>query len=92
VNIARPGACPADTAIACSQQIACPGDARCNLDQGRQAQCATVPALDTGVCWVLPRTCPEVAPKVRPCAGGACAFLCSAINAQQPFFPQPNCP
>ncbi len=90
------GACPNQTARKCSAVLGCPGQAKCNYDQGAELGCNGINLQ--GICWGILKPCPEVNKGgSRPCTstGGAndCKGFCDAIEDQKPFYTQgTNCP
>jgi len=91
VSVAAPGECPVPVAKRCAAGFPCPGEAKCNHDQGKKAQCNLRPE---GSCWRLPATCPDKQGGcARPCSDKtASSSLCAAIRTESAFFKIASCP
>jgi hypothetical protein len=83
-----PGPCPAASAVACSDIMACPGTSKCNRKVPDQATCAPPPQ---GACWSMPISC-AAGPSAKACTNQACQTVCDLIESQNPWFDDGACP
>jgi hypothetical protein len=68
-------------------------DAACTAKGGicaykAEVSCSTLPQVDTGVCWILPASCPGSDDQsARSCTeqGPACASECAVIQSSQRY-------
>jgi hypothetical protein len=67
----------------------CANGGSCNNGVSGSGACAGA----SGACWGMPVTCPSETHAYLPCAGGACAGLCSSIKSGAPYYLNPGgCP
>lgn len=91
VEAATPGQCAAPTTCTAAAQCGDPEASCARLLPTPATSCAVVP---TGVCWVVPRMCPNTGEPHESCGGGpaVCGGLCQAIRSEQVRRPVNVCP
>jgi hypothetical protein len=73
----------------CTSNQQCVNGGSCNIHV-QLGQCAS---NASGVCWVVPDTCPSpgLSPKTRECLATQCAGMCDLIKNGKPWSDDPTC-
>jgi hypothetical protein len=88
MSVAHAGRCEQSEVKTCSNQMPCGPGLFCSRQVEGLISCSS---FSPGQCWGVPVACDPNGPKARACLGVACADMCSLIQSQNHWYPDPAC-